>query len=1052
MAKRIKLLGSLIIEENGRTSPLTKSAKGCALLAYLAVTGEPQPRETIADLLWEATTASQSLRNLRVLLTRIRPWMPELHVTRTTVTLQPRPDLTIDLLTLTDALQSQEVATLDEGLRSYSGHLLTGFYLRDAPRFNEWLLFTRERLWQQVTAAFERVCEDYVARQLWNEGEDAASHWLTLDDLDERAYRWLMICLAGKGRLSQALQQYNVCRQRLWQELEVEPELATSSLAEQLGQTLTETDGAVTWDALIQQNWPQPDELAEPGPLPVNALIPYRRNNDFTGREEGLLRLAELLLPWPDGDNRNNRPTAVTGMGGVGKTQLAVEFCYRYGRFFPGSVYWLNFDEAENVAEEVARIGGERGMGLYQETEQLTLADKVGRVQKAWQEPTPRLLIFDNCEAEKLLADWLPVTGGCRVLVTSRRGHWSRELEINTLSLKVLNKVESLTLLQRLAPRLNKQEAIEVAAEIGHLPLALHLAGGFLRRYELVSPAQYLSQLRDKGLLQHPSLQGRGLAHSPTDHELHVALTFALNITQLDLNDDVDAIAQQLLLCAACFAPGEPIPLVLLRETVVSAEDDLIAMLLAEDGLGRLIALGFLQSESGETVVLHRLLAVFILEEMTTDQLIDAAQTAVEDAMIHHLHPILDNLEFQGSLTVPIIHLRHVIETALARSSEAVGLLTLAVGRYLRSIGEFSAAQLYLEKGMETAKATDDTYTQGRIMVVLNRVYFSQGFHNRANDCAMEAERLLRLANVPDQGWLMTALIRQGWVYLRLGQAEPALEKAEAVRKLSIDTSNETLLFQALNLLGSIKYFLQGKYKEADHYFEEAIALLRETGREFGLATTIMNLGESASTQGDYQRGKALIEEALAIMGKVGNRLRELSFLINYSEAMLHLGEYDTAVDNLTLVLAEAPKNWTYRPPAYYVLAEAYLRQGQADQALTTIQKAFADGKTSNDPFDTGQAWRVLGIIAAQQEHSVPVDPAQNTTYDAPTCFARCLAIFTEIDNQRERALVLSVWGTYELAKGDAEKGRTMVQEADEILTRLDLPLLKQVIEKERLW
>jgi hypothetical protein len=96
---------------------------------------------------------------------------------------------------------------------------------------------------------------------------------------------------------------------------------------------------------------------------------------------------------------------AITGMRGLGKSQLAVEFAYRYGRYFPGGVFWLHFANPEQVSEEVALIGGERGLGLYLDADGRTLHDRVAKVQRAWQEPMPRLLIFDNCEDEALLAE-----------------------------------------------------------------------------------------------------------------------------------------------------------------------------------------------------------------------------------------------------------------------------------------------------------------------------------------------------------------------------------------------------------------------------------------------------------------------------------------------------------------------------------------------------------------------------------------------------------------------------------------------------------------------
>ncbi|MCI0576808.1 MAG: hypothetical protein L0332_00340 [Chloroflexi bacterium] len=242
-----------------------------------------------------------------------------------------------------------------------------------------------------------------------------------------------------------------------------------------------------------------------------------------------------------------------------------MEFAYRYGRYFSGGVFWLSFAETGNVAGEVAAVGSEQGLGLFAETDQLSLSDQVRRVQRAWQEPVPRLLIFDNCEAEELLLEWLPVSGGCRVLVTSRRGEWARLFGAAAVPLNPLAPAESSHLLQRLAPHLTLAEAEAVAQEIGHLPLALHLAGGFLHRYRQVSAAAYLAQLRDIGLLEHPSLQGRGASHSPTGHELNVARTFALTLDRLDPQEEVDGMARHLLTYAAAFAPGETLPQDLLR-------------------------------------------------------------------------------------------------------------------------------------------------------------------------------------------------------------------------------------------------------------------------------------------------------------------------------------------------------------------------------------------------------------------------------------------------------------------------------------------------------
>jgi tetratricopeptide (TPR) repeat protein len=686
-------------------------------------------------------------------------------------------------------------------------------------------------------------------------------------------------------------------------------------------------------------------------------------------------------------------------------------------------------------------------VGLYDESEPLTLADKVSRVQKAWQETTPRLLIFDNCEAETLLADWLPVTGGCRVLLTSRKRHWSRQFEISAIPLNVLNNRESVSLLQRLVPQITEAEAIEVAKEVGHLPLPLHLAGGFLSRYRQISPAQYLTQLRDKGLLQHPSLQGRGLSFSPTAHELNVGRTFALNMDQLKPGDEVDAIARQLLVCAACFAPGEPIPQAALLATVIEDENNLMAILSAEDGLARLITLGFLDVQGGETVVLHRLLAAFILEEVATDPLIKSARKAAENAIIQLSSNFLETANLQAPLPISAIHLRHITESALLTPSRRAGQLALILGQQLRHNGKFPTAWQLLEKGLAASQAAEDLFTQGCITYVLARVLFSQGKHQEALQQAKEAERLLVLADSPAQNWLFNVLDRQSWANVRLGRADAAFKAAEAARQLAIQHKSQSLLLSSLNLLGSIKYFLMGEYETADNYFEEAITLARNLDDQYTLATILSNLAQSAADQGNYQRARELIQEGLTMMRDKRERVKELAFLINLSEIQVRMREPGAAIANLEQVIAQAPDYWTYKPMAYYVLAEAYLGSGEVEQALETIRLTFTLVETGDDPYFSGQIWRVLGLVAAQRGESVTLSQTEDGRYDAPACFAKSLTIFTEIENERERAIVLWTWGDYELAAGDRAKGEALRQEAYNIFKRLRLALLVEQME-----
>ncbi len=184
--------------------------------------------------------------------------------------------------------------------------------------------------------------------------------------------------------------------------------------------------------------------------------------------------------------------------------------------------------------------------------------------------------------------------------------------------------------MKKFSAQIKDAEASAIAAELGDLPLALHLAGSFLSRYgDAVSPSSYLHQLQDKALLKHESLEGRGAGFAPTKHEMHVARTFSLSYDKLDVSDATDLTALSLLCRAAAFAPGVPIAKQLLFKTL-DAENEGIDPLKTVDSLKRLLSLGLIEEEAEATVVLHRLLVDYV-NAISPD---DKAQAGVEITLL----------------------------------------------------------------------------------------------------------------------------------------------------------------------------------------------------------------------------------------------------------------------------------------------------------------------------------------------------------------------------------------------------------------------------------
>ncbi|MCA9963545.1 MAG: tetratricopeptide repeat protein [Anaerolineales bacterium] len=975
MGLRIKLLGGLHIEyETGEVSEVMKSNKGCGLLAYLLVTNASQSREVLADLLWDANSTTQSLQSLRTLLSRLRQALPELEVSRKQVRFRLETAVSLDYLELIAGLKSDDPNQIAAVLPLYRGDLLAGFYVENAPHFTEWLLLTREKLRQQVTGAFRQLCLLYQEQSDWVKGVALAQRWLAIDDLDEEALRHLLQLLAASGQIDLALQQYEVSRQRLWDELGVEPMGETRQLVAQIERFKTTHGGGVAWDSVIgtPAKRPNPDELPEPSHLPSHAYVPYQRNPDFVGRQATLLQIGQTLLPAKA--EAGKRAVAITGMGGLGKTQLTVEFCYRYGRYFPGGVFWLSFANEQNVAQEIVMIGGERGLALYQDADRLTQSDQVARVLKAWQEPIPRLLIFDNCEDEALLTQWLPVTGGCRILITSRRGVWSPELGVMPLPLNHLERLNGVQILQKLVIGLETATAEAIAETCGDLPLALYLAGSFLRRYRQITPAQYLHQLRDIGLLSHPSLQGRGTTHSPTGHGLSIARTFALNFEQLDANDEIDQMALRLLACAIAFAHGEAIPQQLLLACVQTTSDDLMLELLAMDGLTRLQMLGILREVGSAQVQLHRLIATYVEAELSAED-VAAGETAVITQVLQSLEAQFSKTRFLGNLPINSAHLQWMVQRGLARGDDLGTQLPLWWGRHLRDIGAREVAIEFLQTAVSARRALqrNDDLMLADLLAVLGTLMWETS--RQAEAWPMyEAVLAIRKAAVGEKHSL-TAQALQNLAILHRQAGSLATSKTYYEQALAIyeqlSPPDEQLialtLFNMAVLLKNMNLFLESEaaYKRSLTIRENLLPATNPS-----IAMSLNNLGVSATQRGDYHTALAYHERGLQIRQESLGEQHHFTALSwqNLGHTKSKLGLTAEAEDALQRSLAIRQEQL---PADSYLIGQSLNFLGQHFYHIGDIEKA------------QGYLEKALAILEIKQ-------PAYYETADAYIYLANC--------------------------------------------------------------
>jgi tetratricopeptide (TPR) repeat protein len=444
-----------------------------------------------------------------------------------------------------------------------------------------------------------------------------------------------------------------------------------------------------------------------------------------------------------------------------------------------------------------------------------------------------------------------------------------------------------------------------IADELGDLPLAVDLAGRYLARYRsVVTPGDYLGQLRSPELLGHRSLQNvKGI--SPTDHEMDVGRTFALSYEQLDSADPVDELALALLAHASCLAPGETIPHDLLLLSVGLANKDREAKLRAEDAISRLVDLGLLRAEESGSLTLHRLLAAFVHGVVRDPE----ARPAVEEALLERAGALLDK-GYPGLLVPLVPHLRAVTNAAKEREDERAASLCDRLGRCLYKTAAYEEARPYLERALDIRKK------------VLGEDH---------PDTAMALNNLANLLS--DQS--------------SYEEAQPLYERALAIRKKVLGEEH-SLTAASLNNL-ALLLSDQGSYEEARPYLERALDIyVKVLGEEHpNTASTLNNLANLLYDQSSYEEARPLYERTLDIYVKVlgeehpntASTLNNLANLLydqgSYEEAR---PLYERALDIYVKVLGEDYPNTAM---TLNNLANLLYHQGSYEEARLLYERAL---------------------------------------------------------------------------------------------------------------
>jgi hypothetical protein len=353
-----------------------------------------------------------------------------------------------------------------------------------------------------------------------------------------------------------------------------------------------------------------------PGSIPDVWSMPPR-NPDFTGRGASLEQLRDNLV---GGGRAVLVAQALYGLGGVGKTQLALEYAYRFMADYD-LIWWVPAEHADLIVSSLADLAGRLGITVG---DNITEAARTalewlrrGRSHARW------LMIFDNAEDPKEVEPFLPAGGG-HVLITSRNQTWSYIAE--PLEVDVFQREESIAHLLLHVGQLSRAAADEVAAALGDLPLAIEQAAAWLEQTGMQAE-DYLEQLRSQAT---EVLALGEVANYP------LSVVTAWNMSIERLRGRSPAAVRLLQLCAF-FSPG-PISMVLLySDEMINAllpfDDSLTEKLILGRVIREISRLALIKVDQGNnSIYIHRLVQAVIRSQMSEEE---------QEAACHEIHEIL---------------------------------------------------------------------------------------------------------------------------------------------------------------------------------------------------------------------------------------------------------------------------------------------------------------------------------------------------------------------------------------------------------------------------
>ncbi len=562
------------------------------------------------------------------------------------------------------------------------------------------------------------------------------------------------------------------------------------------------------------------------------------RNPNFTGRVDLLERLSERLRE----GTTTVLPEAIHGMGGVGKTQLAIEYAYRHQSEYD-IVWWIPAERPGQIGQALVELA--QRLGLVSSSEANIAGPAVREALREGRPYSRWLLIFDNADSPERVREYFPTGGSGTILVTSRNRRWS--VVGHSLEVDVFTREESKELLRRSGPSgddLDDAEADRLAEALGDLPLALEQAAAW--RAETGMPvSEYLR------LFEHKRSELLEVS-PPPDYQLPVAAAWNVSLDHLETRS---LTALRLLQLCSYFAP-DPISRSIFSGLGGSSIDPELDRALNDPmRLARAVreinrySLARIDHRTN-SIEMHRLVQAVLINRMTTEE---------QNRMRSGAHTLLAASDPKGpnqAANWPRYAelYGHVIASGAIESDQPwVRELVMNVAKYLWYWGDHTVAREFSEQAWETwQRLFGEEDQQTRLM-----------------------------------GWWL------GFLYLKVGRYDDASRIVAQLKDIYARTApadredtREDLL-DTINLEAAVRR-VQGEFAAGAELDEVAYDRAR---RAFGdddptTLSTAHNLGVSLRLVGEFQRALELDRETHAMKTRLFGRDHQVSLVTEGSIAI----------------------------------------------------------------------------------------------------------------------------------------------------------------------